>query len=304
MKDKRILVTGPAGQIAFPLVEELARDNEVWGIARFGDPATRERAEAAGCTTRVVDLADPDWQDLPERFDHILHLAIFQTAEPDYDHALKVNAEGTGLLMTRFATSGSVLIVGTVAVYDNNPDGAYRYHENSLLGDNRAPYSPCYGISKIAQEGVARTLARTLNLPTTIARMNVSYSSNGGLPAYQLDMVVNDMPVPVMPGGAWFNPIDQVDINAQVPKLLEVASVPATVVNWGGDEAVATEEYVDYLASLVGKKATYVYSQEHGIPGRAMDNTRREALIGGCRVHWRDGFRKLAQARYPDLFVG
>ena len=54
LSGKRILVTGPAGQIAFPLVRELARDNEVWGIARFGDPATRDKCEAVGCTTRVV----------------------------------------------------------------------------------------------------------------------------------------------------------------------------------------------------------------------------------------------------------
>jgi nucleoside-diphosphate-sugar epimerase len=300
---KRLLVTGPAGQISYPLVQDLARDNEVWGIARFGDPALREKVDATGCITRVVDLAEPDWQDLPDRFDHVLHLAIFQALEPDYDYALRVNAEGTALLMHRFANSESVLIVSTVAVYDNNPDGAYRYKENDLLGDNRAPYSPTYGISKIAQEGVARSMARMFNLPTTIARMNVSYSPLGGLPAYQLDMVVNDMEVPVMQGGAWFNPIDEVDINTDVPKLLDVASVPATIVNWGGNDAVSTEEYVTYLAGLVGKTPKFTYVPD-GIAGRAMDNTRRDALIGPCTVHWKDGFKKLAANRYPDLYVG
>ena len=41
LSGEKILITGPAGQIAFPLAEYLAADNEVWGIARFGDPATR-----------------------------------------------------------------------------------------------------------------------------------------------------------------------------------------------------------------------------------------------------------------------
>jgi nucleoside-diphosphate-sugar epimerase len=303
LTDKRLLVTGPAGQIAFPLVQQLAQNNEVWGIARFGDTALRDKVEAAGCTTRVVDLGDPDWGDLPERFDHVLHLAIFQALEPDYDYAMRVNAEGTALLMHRFANSESMLIVSTAAVYDNNPDGAHRYLETDLLGDNRAPYSPTYGITKIAQEGVARGLARALGLPTTIARMNVSYSALGGLPAYQLDMVVNDIDVPVMTGGAWFNPIDEDDISMQVPKLLDVASVPATICNWGGDDAVSTEEYVTYLASLVGREARFVYTPE-GIPGRAFDNTRREHLIGPCEVSWQEGFRKLAKGRYPDLYVG
>ena len=59
LADRRILVTGPAGQIAFPMAEALARDNEVWGIARFGDPSTRERCEAAGITTRVCESSAP-----------------------------------------------------------------------------------------------------------------------------------------------------------------------------------------------------------------------------------------------------
>ena len=300
MRGKRILVTGPAGQIAFPLVEELSQDNEVWGIARFGDPATRERVDATGCITRVVDLAAPDWSELPDRFDHVLHLAIYQSLDASYDYAMTINAEGTALLMHRFANAESILIVSSAAVYDNNPDGAHLYLEADLLGDNRAPYSPTYGITKIAQEAVARSLARVLGVPTTIARMNVSYSPFGGLPAYQLDMIVNDVDVPVMTGGAWFNPIDQADINAQVPKLLGVASVPATICNWGGDDAVSTEEYVSYLASLVGKTARFTYTDQ-GIPGRAYDNTRRMQLIGACDVDWRDGFRKLAARRYPDL---
>ena len=303
LRGKRILVTGPAGQIAFPLVEELARDNEVWGIARFGDPATRERVDATGCITRVVDLAAPDWSELPDRFDHVLHLAIFQALDANYDYAMTVNAEGTALLMHRFANADSLLIVSSAAVYDNNPDGAHRYVETDLLGDNRAPYSPTYGITKIAQEGVARGLARALGLPTTIARMNVSYSPLGGLPAYQLDMIVNGLEVPVMTGGAWFNPIDQFDINTHVPKLLDVASVPATICNWGGDDPVSTEEYVTFLAALVGETPQFVYTDQ-GIPGRAFDNTRRIALIGKCEVSWQDGFRKLAAHRYPDLVRG
>ncbi len=302
MRDKRILVTGPAGQIAFPLVAELARDNEVWGIARFGDPATRQRVDDLGCATAQVDLAEPDWTGLPDRFDHVLHLAIFQTAEPDYEQAMRVNAEGTALLMSRFANAESCLIVSSSVVYANVADGAHRFVETDPLGDNRAPYSPAYGITKVAQEGVARGLARALGLPTTIARMNVSYSTTGGLPAYQLDMIVNDMPVPVMTGGAWFNPIEQADINAQVPKLLDAATVPATIVNWGGDDAVSSEEYLEHLAALVGRKVTIDYTAA-GIPGRALDNTRRQALIGGCSVGWRDGLVALARHRYPDLAV-
>ena len=303
LTDKRILVTGPAGQIAFPLVERLARDNEVWGIARFGDPATRERVEAVGCTTRSIDLTDPDWADLPDHFDHVLHLAIFQSPTPDYELALRVNAEGTALLMSRCASADSFLAVSSIAVYDRNPDPAHLYREDDPVGETKQVYSATYSITKIAQEAVVRSMARVLELPSTIARMNASYGPKGGLPAYQLDMIVNDMPIPVRTEGCWFNPIHDDDIVDQVPKLLSVASVPATIVNWGGDDAVETVEYCDYLGSLVGRTPTY-QRVDDGMQGTAVDNTRRRSLIGDCSIEWRDGFRDMVRLRHPDAYVG
>ena len=51
LRDRKILVTGPAGQIAFPLAARLAQHNEVWGIARFSDAEARERCDKAGIRT-------------------------------------------------------------------------------------------------------------------------------------------------------------------------------------------------------------------------------------------------------------
>ena len=48
LQDEKILITGPAGRIAYGLARSLVADNEVWGIARFSDPrrATRSRSSA------------------------------------------------------------------------------------------------------------------------------------------------------------------------------------------------------------------------------------------------------------------
>ena len=56
LRDEKILITGPAGQIAFPIAEFLSKENEVWGIARFGDEQSRDRVEAVGVTTRRCDI--------------------------------------------------------------------------------------------------------------------------------------------------------------------------------------------------------------------------------------------------------
>ncbi len=316
MQDRRILVTGATGQIAFPLVKELAKTNEVWGLARFSDPskretwnvgkfirpATRDELEAAGVRTAAVDLTDPDWSGLPDTFDHVLHLAVFQLLGLDFDYALRVNAEGTGLLMSRFSNARSFLVMSTIGVYSAPDDAARPITETDPLGDSRQPHSPTYSISKITQEAVARTMSRTLRLPTTIARMGLSYGSNGGLPAYQLDMMLAGEPLPVPAGGAPCNPINERDIAAQAGRLLEVAAVPATIVNWTGDEVVETEDYLSYLGRLVGVEPNIQYIPG-AVSGRMLDNSKRRALIGDCEVSWRDGMREMVAGRHPGRFA-
>lgn len=316
MKDRRILVTGASGQIAYPLVRDLAKDNEVWGIARFSDPskretwnvgnfirpATREELDAAGVITRSVDLADPDWSELPDRFDHVLHLAVFQMLGLDYDYALKINAEGTGLLMSRFRDA-SFLVMSTIGVYDRDPDPKHVYVETDPLGDSKSPHSPTYSISKISQEAVARTMARTLNVPTTIARMGLSYGANGGLPAYHLDMMLNEIPIGLHEGATFCCPISEADITAHVDGLLDAASVPATIVNWGGDDVITAEDYLGYLGELTGVQAQIDYeSPTSGFV--IVDATKRRSLTGPCITDWRTAMREMVAGRHPDRLVG
>src|ERR1019366_2824329 len=113
LSGEKILITGVSGQIAGPLARYLAQDNEVWGIARFRPPEAgvirqvvaeapdpRQTLEAAGIKTVAIDLASGALDELPSDFTYVVHLAVFQTAGYDYDTALRVNAEGTGLLMS------------------------------------------------------------------------------------------------------------------------------------------------------------------------------------------------------------
>jgi nucleoside-diphosphate-sugar epimerase len=302
LRGKRILVTGPAGQIAFPLARDLARHNEVWGIARFSQPGSRERVEKAGVSVAEVDLAAPDWSRLPEHFDYVLHLAVFQQAGLDYDRALAVNAEGTGLLMSRFRRARAFLVVSTCGVYASPLDPWHAIREDDPLGVTPQPYSPTYAVSKLAEEGVARFACREWALPTTIARMNVSYGPNGGLPAYQFDAILAGGAVPVQLGRASVcNPIDERDIDATLPGLLEAASVPARILNWSGDDAVEVEEYCRYMAELAGLPVRFEPAQEGAIHHFRLDNAERQRLVGPCKVPWRQGLRDLIAARHPEL---
>ncbi|GMU78947.1 MAG: hypothetical protein AMXMBFR46_17400 [Acidimicrobiia bacterium] len=305
MRGAKILITGPAGQIAFPLAEHLAPDNEVWGIARFSDAASRERVEAIGVTTRAVDLASGAFGDLPDDFDYVLHLATFQGGGLDYDQALAVNAEGTGLLLAHCRSARAALVMSTASVYRPHDDPHHGFLETDPLGDANSPHAPTYSVSKIAEDAVARTCARLYDLPVVIARMNASYGPNGGLPAYHLDWVIGRQPVVVRWDPCPYSLIHQDDINAQTEALLGAASVPATIVNWGGDEAVSPQEWCAYFGELTGRTPELVVREMPGTQrGSVLDPTKRRAITGPCRVGWRDGLRRTFEARYPDGVEG
>ncbi len=301
LQGEKILVTGPAGQIAFPLASRLALDNEVWGIARFSGPDDRDRVEVAGITTRICDLAAGDLSDVPDDFTVVLHLATFQGPGLDYDHALRVNAEGTGFLLRHCRRARASLVMSTTGVYKPHADPRHLYVETDPLGDAVSPHAPTYAISKISEEAVARFCARAWNMPVVIARMNAAYGSAGGLPAYHLDWMIAGQDVAVRSDPCPYSPIHEDDIFGQLPAILGLASVPATIVNWGGDDAVGPHDWCPYLAELAGVEA---HLSVHPVPGSqigvALDVTRRRAATGPCTVGWRDGMRRMLEARYPD----
>src|SRR3974377_473989 len=98
LKGEKILITGPAGQIAQPMAASLAADNEGWGIARFGDPAPRERGGGPGVRGGGCCRGARAFSGAPDAFSSGLPPAALQVPGLDYDAAIRANAEGTGLL--------------------------------------------------------------------------------------------------------------------------------------------------------------------------------------------------------------
>jgi nucleoside-diphosphate-sugar epimerase len=298
VQGSKVLVTGAAGQIGLPLSEHLARDNEVWGVDLFDHVERRQRLEVAGVVTRALDLEGDNFASLPDDFDYVLHLAAYIANTDDYDRALRVNAEGTGLLLSHCRKARAAMVMSTSAVYGDQLDPAHRFVETDSLGGERSLYAPTYGISKVAEESVARTSARQLGLPVIIARMSTAYGVNGGLPASHLDSIIEGHEITIRGEGTSYNPIFQSDINEQVGAILGAAAVPATIVNWGGDEVVADAAWCIYLGELAGRPPRLLWADRAG-KGGAMDVKRREALTGKCQTTWRQGMKMMFEGRYP-----
>jgi len=300
LSGEKILVTGPAGRIAQPLARTLAADNEVWGIARFNEAGSRERIESFGITTRQIDYSTGEFGDLPTDFTYLLHIAA-DFSESDYDRALRVNAEGTGLLLEHCRTAKAALVMSTVTTYKPHADPWHAFTEDDPLGDAMAPPAHTYSISKIAEEAVARYCARSFGLRTVIARMCAAYGEMGGLPKWHLDAVASGQPVTTRSDPMPYSPIHDDDIAAQLEALLDRASTPAFITNWGGDEPVSVQQWTQYFAELLGVEASVDVQPIPGASvGSVADHTRRQSITGPCTVDWRDGYRRMAQQYYPD----
>ena len=299
IKNTKILVTGASGEVALPLIRSLSADNEVWGAARFSNKERRAELDAAGVVTREVDLYEADFSSLPRDFTYLLHIAV--AFEQDYDRALRSNGEGTGFLLDHCRSAKAALVMSSSSVYRPQPDPWYAYRETDPLGDPLTHAVLSYPVAKISQEAVARYCARAFNLPVVIARMNAAAGPYGGLEANHCDNIVAGKPVVTRHETCPYSPIFDDDIAGTVEALLDAASTPATIVNWGGDEAVTVQDWCAYMGQLLGLPAEVQVQKIPGGPGGMIsDPALRRSITGPLKTPWREGFRRLVAERYPD----
>jgi UDP-glucuronate 4-epimerase len=298
LSGKTIVVTGVTGQVGEPVARALSEANHVVGAARFHDEKARLRLEAAGIHCVPIDLAEGEVGELPRDADYVLHFAVSKSNDWGYD--LAANSGGVAWLMEHHRKARGFLLCSTTAVY--KPSGHHVFSEDDELGDNHGvwPFLRTYSISKIAAEGTARWAAQRFELPTTIARLSVPYGDRGGWPAIHLEMMINGSEIPVhVDAPSIYHPLHQDDIVAMVPSLLGAAAIPATTVNWGGDQAVSIEEWCGFLSEITGIPASFAPTAAT-IDSVDIDLTRMHELAGETTVDWRDGMRRMVAARHPE----
>jgi nucleoside-diphosphate-sugar epimerase len=295
LKGKKILVTGGTGNIGAPIVEDFARDNEVWCAARFSNAQLKADFEARGVKTCFYDMWTGDTSGLPDDFDYVVHSGLVMGAEmTEHETAIRINTESTALLMQHCRKAKGFLHLSAASVYRRHPDHPHHaYVETDDLATDGATYSMIYPTVKIAVEGAVRAVARVLGLPTVIARMNAAYGvhSHGGVAVMYQRMMAAGKPIAVPIGYDNIgSPIAAKDIGRQAHLLLEAATCPATIVNWAGDEGVNDRDLCAYIGELTGLTPTYTESKIT-LDVFLSDNTLRKKLIGDCEVHWKDGLR-------------
>jgi nucleoside-diphosphate-sugar epimerase len=313
---ERILVTGVTGTIGSALALELARDNEVWGVARFGDAdlraretyaaiatpppsralAARDTLEAAGVTVRRVDLASGDLSELPDDFTYVLHLAWLRAGIDQLDHALRANVEGAGLVLQHCRKAKAALVMSGMGVYSANDDPWWRYSERDPIGRGATAYAPTSPACKLGVESVARFCARAFDLPVVITRLNTLMGLPGTFPAMHIDAVMEGRTMVAPSDPTPHSPIHIDDMTWMLEPLLGAAGLPACITNWCGDEMTTVQDWVRDAATWSGREAQVDVQSVIGSPaGAAADPTRRQSITGPCRTSF--------AAAYRDLFI-
>ena len=301
---KRVLVTGVTGWVAGPVAAALAaQGNTVFGAARLRDAEARQRLEERGITPVVIDLAKGDFANLPADLDLVLHFAVAKA--DNFDLAFRVNAEGSADLMAAVAATSpglqGFLHCSSTAVYE--PVHGSPRKETDLLGDSHRPMPgmPTYSISKIAAEVLVKHTSRRLGVPTVIARLNVPYGDDYGWMLFHLIMMERGMGVPVhVDAPTDYTPIHSDDIVRSIPYLLSLATAPATIVNWGGDEVVSIEDWSNEMGRLTGL-TPMIAPTTATIASIVPDLERLHATGFRSQVGWREGLRRLVATARPDL---
>jgi nucleoside-diphosphate-sugar epimerase len=304
LKGQRILVTGFTGRLGGAFAEYLAADNDVTGVTLAATEEELASWRARGVDPYVVDLAGNDYGGLPGDFDYVVHTAA-AVYPRDFAEGMRANAEAPALLMQHTRSARAFLHVSTTGVYLEHDDPWYRAVETDVIGGSKLMGH--YTGTKAAGEGAVRAMARVLGLPTVICRMDVQYGtySNGGLPVMFLADILNGVPIPLPRSYDWVKAlVHQDDLMEFIAPCLAAATVPATTVNWSGDEAVKGEDWIGYLGSLVGAQPLYEYDDDGARPGGAPSAVLRTSITGPATVNWREGLERIVQYWEPRIRAG
>ena len=293
---KRVLVTGASGIVALPVAVELAKDNEVFALARWSNPDQKQKVEAAGAKAVSFDLADPDLSPLPKEVDVVINYAVLP---PTFKNmAYDVNLGATGRLARRYRECEAFIHGITGSLYEYQGERALREDDPYGLhsgGEN-------YAASKIGAEYMLRHLSEDYNLPVVMIRIFSFYGPRGGGVTQRVDQVLRGEPVSVYPGVKnWHTPLYEDDYVEKTIAAASIARVGAEVLNVGGSEVVTTQEYCQMAGEMVGKEPIFV---ENGKSWPIWGDTgKMERLLGPSKVSVREGVRRIiesADQRLPN----
>ncbi len=306
---EKILITGASGHVGRKIGAYLAKDNEVWGLARFSTdrgaamntaPIGQDEVRATGVKPIAMDLGAPDFSRLPDDFTYLLHLSHTRRGPTEFIEAIDINAVGAGLLLQHCRKAKAALVVSSTAVYSPPADVFQAMDERADIGRSWAPWAPSSPVSKVSLEAVARFCAQAFSLPISIMRLNTLYGpAMNVLPNRDMDAIMADQTMSTFADPWTHTPIHIDDMCDQLEALLDAAASPANIINWCGDEVLTQRQWCDMVGAWSGKPVNLVHNPIPGTPnGNVSNPAKRKSITGPCARPFEASYRAIFDAKY------
>ncbi|XWN30569.1 MAG: NAD(P)-dependent oxidoreductase [Devosia sp.] len=264
-------VGGKVGPTLARMAKRAAPHKRVVGVARFSDPAVRERLEAWGVETIPCDLLDRDALAALPKVDNIVYMAgrKFGTAD-DEPATWAMNAYVPALVAEAFKKS-RIVAFSTLCVYPYAPF-------NTEGWDESVPPDPpgAYANSCVARERLFQYFSKENGTSGRLMRLNYAIETRYGVLVDVASWVRNGEPVPIAMARA--SVIWQGEASAAMLRAFHHCTVPMSPLNIGGPQAFCIRTLAKMFGERFGRAP--IFEGEDGDSGWINDTSEQQRHLG------------------------
>ncbi len=273
-----LMILGVAGKMG-PTLARLAKNaapaKRVIGVARFSDPAVRERLSGWGIETLTCDLLDRAAVEALPRIDNVIFAAGHKFgASSNQPLTWALNTHVPALVADTFRAA-RIVSFSTGNVYALTPLGMAAPNEGMVP----APVGE-YAQSCLGRERMFEYFGARHGTPGRLFRLNYAIDLRYGVLADIAGKVHRGEEIDVTMG--YVNVIWQGDANAQVLRALRHCTVPPSPLNCTGPETVPVRWLATQFAQRMGVAARIMGAE--AATALLSDTTQSTKLFGYPRV--------------------
>lgn len=294
---KKVLVTGAAGAVGEPTIQELLRRGDGYEVACFDLPnrSVEKRLKPYRDRCRMIwgDVRKPDdVERAVEGMDAVIHLAavIPPKADREIQLAKETNADGTANVVKALERTGRpirLLHTSSISVYGDRLAEPWIRVEDPLTP---SPHDH-YGETKVEGENHVKAS----DLPWTIYRLSGVMSLRLGL-----DPLMFHMPL-----DTWFEMVTDTDVAYALVQSLEVDGMEGKIFNVGGGPRCRTtfREYLNRHLSIFGLGEDFfpdeAFAKGNFHCGHYRDSEDLDEYTGFMREGLDEWFQRVKDDQFP-----